>query len=47
MELSPDVAKRTKLPAFEIARINPLLVLPPRPAMTPTPNTLPDSSATP
>lgn len=39
MELSPDVAKRTKLPAFEIARINPLLVLPPRPAMMPTPPT--------
>ncbi len=30
--LRADVAKRTKLPAFEIARINPLLVLPPRPA---------------
>jgi murein DD-endopeptidase MepM/ murein hydrolase activator NlpD len=30
--LRPDVAKRTKLPALEIARINPLLVLPPRPA---------------
>jgi murein DD-endopeptidase MepM/ murein hydrolase activator NlpD len=30
--LRADVAKRTKLPALEIARINPLLVLPPRPA---------------
>ncbi|HEY2887290.1 MAG TPA: M23 family metallopeptidase, partial [Candidatus Limnocylindrales bacterium] len=30
--LRADVAKRTKLPLFEIARINPLLVLPPRPA---------------
>ena len=39
MELSPAVAKRTKLPAFEIARINPLLVLPPRPAVTPSPTT--------
>ena len=29
--LRPDVVKRTKLPAWEIARINPLLVLPPRP----------------
>jgi murein DD-endopeptidase MepM/ murein hydrolase activator NlpD len=30
--LRPDVVKRTKLPAWEIAPINPLLVLPPRPA---------------
>ncbi|MFI5227401.1 MAG: M23 family metallopeptidase [Candidatus Limnocylindrales bacterium] len=30
MELLPSVAKHTKLPAYEIARINPLLVLPPR-----------------
>jgi murein DD-endopeptidase MepM/ murein hydrolase activator NlpD len=30
--LRADVVKRTKLPALEIARINPLLVLPPRPA---------------
>jgi murein DD-endopeptidase MepM/ murein hydrolase activator NlpD len=30
MELMPSVSKRTKLPAYEIARINPLLVLPPR-----------------
>jgi len=29
--LRADVAKRTKLPALEIARINPLLVLPQRP----------------
>ena len=39
--LRPDVVKRTKLPAFEIARINPLLVLPPRPApgtKSPSPN---------
>jgi murein DD-endopeptidase MepM/ murein hydrolase activator NlpD len=28
--LEPRVAKRTKLPAFELARIDPLLVLPPR-----------------
>jgi len=28
--LEPKVAARTKLPAFEIARIDPLLVLPPR-----------------
>ena len=28
--LRADVAKKTKLPAWEIARINPLLVLPPR-----------------
>ncbi len=39
--LRADVAKRTKLPAWEIARINPLLVLPPRPAAgtQPTPGT--------
>ena len=43
--LRPDVAKRTKLPAFEIARINPLLVLPPRPAPgTPSPSPAPSPS---
>jgi hypothetical protein len=30
-ELRPDVHKRTKYPRFEIARIDPLLVLPPLP----------------
>jgi murein DD-endopeptidase MepM/ murein hydrolase activator NlpD len=30
MQLAPAVAKRTKLPPLEIARIDPLLVLPPR-----------------
>jgi murein DD-endopeptidase MepM/ murein hydrolase activator NlpD len=45
MELLPSVAKRTKLPAYEIARINPLLVLParagmpaPSPSASPSPN---------
>jgi murein DD-endopeptidase MepM/ murein hydrolase activator NlpD len=33
--LRADVVKRTKLPALEIARINPLLVLPPRPSVQP------------
>ena len=44
--LRADVAKRTKLPAFEIARINPLLVLPPRPApgSTQAPSPSPGSS---
>jgi murein DD-endopeptidase MepM/ murein hydrolase activator NlpD len=30
MRLRPDIAKRTKLPEFEIGRVDPLLVLPPR-----------------
>ena len=51
LELSPDVAKRTELPAFEIARINPLTVLPPRPAVSPAPpaqpGTSPDQSTAP
>jgi murein DD-endopeptidase MepM/ murein hydrolase activator NlpD len=34
-ELRPDVVKRTKLPAWEIARIDPLLVLPPRASVEP------------
>jgi murein DD-endopeptidase MepM/ murein hydrolase activator NlpD len=33
--LEPKVAARTKLPAFEIARIDPLLVLPPRERLRP------------
>jgi murein DD-endopeptidase MepM/ murein hydrolase activator NlpD len=33
--LRADVVKRTRLPALEIARINPLLVLPPRPSVQP------------
>ena len=47
--LRPDVAKRTKLPAFEIARINPLLVLPPRPApgASPSPGQSPNPYASP
>jgi murein DD-endopeptidase MepM/ murein hydrolase activator NlpD len=43
--LRPDVVKRTKLPAWEIARIDPLLVLPARPALGPSP--APGSSASP
>jgi murein DD-endopeptidase MepM/ murein hydrolase activator NlpD len=39
--LPPDVAKRMKLPALEIARVDPLLVLPPKPGInapaTPSP----------
>ena len=43
-----DVAKRMKLPRYEIARIDPLLVLPPRtkapkPTPTPNPNAQPDA----
>jgi murein DD-endopeptidase MepM/ murein hydrolase activator NlpD len=34
--LEPRVAKRTKLPALELARIDPLLVLPPRDRLSPT-----------
>jgi len=33
--LHPDTAKRMKLPRWEIARVDPLLVLPPRPGITP------------
>jgi murein DD-endopeptidase MepM/ murein hydrolase activator NlpD len=33
--LEPRVAKRTKLPALELARIDPLLVLPPRDRLSP------------
>ena len=43
--LRADVVKRTKLPAWEIARIDPLLVLPPRPTLDPSPS--PGSSASP
>ena len=46
MELSPAVAKRTKLPPYEIARIDPLLVLPARPAAGPTPSPVADSTST-
>jgi murein DD-endopeptidase MepM/ murein hydrolase activator NlpD len=34
--LEPRIARRTKLPAFELARIDPLLVLPPRGRARPT-----------
>ena len=43
--LRADVVKRTKLPAWEIARINPLLVLPPRQIQGPSP--MPGSSSSP
>ena len=39
--MDPKVAKRMKLPAAEIARIDPLLVLPHRPKATPTVTTPP------
>jgi murein DD-endopeptidase MepM/ murein hydrolase activator NlpD len=39
--MDPKVAKRMKLPAAEIARIDPLLVLPHRPTATPTVTTPP------
>jgi murein DD-endopeptidase MepM/ murein hydrolase activator NlpD len=45
MAIDPDVAKRMKLPAFEIARIDPLLVLPERP--TPTKKPTPTPTITP
>jgi murein DD-endopeptidase MepM/ murein hydrolase activator NlpD len=51
--LDPAVAKRTKLPAFELARIDPLLVLPPRgrsiddPDPIPKPTTASQSAAWP
>ncbi len=41
MAIDPDVAKRMKLPAFEIARIDPLLVLPERPKPTKKPSPTP------
>jgi murein DD-endopeptidase MepM/ murein hydrolase activator NlpD len=56
MELRPDVARRTKLPRYEIVRIDPLLVLPNRsrptdsgaePSPTPTPPSTPVPSPTP
>lgn len=43
--LHPDTAKRMKLPRWEIARVDPLLVLPPRPGITPTSS--PEPSAAP
>jgi murein DD-endopeptidase MepM/ murein hydrolase activator NlpD len=45
--LRADVVKRTKLPAWEIARINPILVLPPRPApgAAPSPGGSPSPSS--
>lgn len=45
MAIDPDVAKRMKLPGFEIARIDPLLVLPDRP--TPTKKPTPTPTITP
>jgi murein DD-endopeptidase MepM/ murein hydrolase activator NlpD len=45
--LRPDVVKRTKLPAWEIARINPLLVLPPRPTLSPKASPSPAPSGNP
>ncbi len=47
--LRPDVVKRTLLPAWEIARIDPLLVLPPRPApgTSPAPGASPIPSGSP
>ncbi len=45
--LRADVVKRTKLPAWEIARIDPLLVLPPRPAPAQPGSTKPSPSASP
>ena len=45
--LRADVVKRTKLPAWEIARINPLLVLPPRPLPGPSGSPAPSPSPSP
>jgi murein DD-endopeptidase MepM/ murein hydrolase activator NlpD len=49
--LRADVAKRTRLPAWEIARINPILVLPPRPApgtpASPSPSPSPAADSVP
>lgn len=45
MAIDPDVAKRMKLPGFEIARIDPLIVLPERP--TPTKKPTPTPTITP
>ncbi len=45
--LRADVAKRTKLPLWEIARINPLLVLPTRPVVSPSPSLSPSASDSP
>ena len=43
--LHPDTAKRMKLPRWEIARVDPLLVLPTRPGITPA--TAPEPAASP
>jgi murein DD-endopeptidase MepM/ murein hydrolase activator NlpD len=40
-EIDPAVVKRMKLPDRQIARIDPLLVLPPRPKATPKPTPVP------
>jgi murein DD-endopeptidase MepM/ murein hydrolase activator NlpD len=40
-EIDPAVVKRMKVPGLEIARIDPLLVLPPRPPMPPQPASSP------
>ena len=39
--IDPDVVKRMKVPKAQIARIDPLRVLPPKPKATPTPTPIP------
>jgi murein DD-endopeptidase MepM/ murein hydrolase activator NlpD len=45
--IDPDVAKRMKLPGYQVARVDPLLVLPPRPVAKPKPVASPSPSPTP
>ena len=46
-ETHPDTVKRMKMPRWEIARVDPLLVLPPRPSPTPKPTPTPGTPLTP
>lgn len=44
-EIMPEVVERMKVPQFQTARIDPLLVLPPRPTPTPDPTPTPEPPA--
>lgn len=45
--IDPAVVKRMKVPPAEVARVDPLVVLPPRPTPTASPNPTPGPNATP